>query len=146
MISYVDGLEFPNGSIIYNDQGFGCDPELPVQKFSVNIPMGYFLENFSNKFNEFIGECEQDDDNIEQKSDIPEVKELGYPLLKEAVEECPKLVSDLICDYLYFDLLEAIYGRNKRECWKFAINSLSSAVVHGQVVELVGSGYRINQK
>jgi hypothetical protein len=143
MISHVDGLEFPNSNIIYNDQGFGRDPGLPVQEFSVNIPIIEFLENFTPKFNEFIRECEQDDSN-QQVSDIPEVKEAGYPVLNEAVEKYPKLVSDLICDYLYFDFLEAIYGRNKRENWEFAVNGLLGADVHEQVVVVRGNGYRLD--
>lgn len=105
----------------YRSLGFGESVSLETKPFELTISISEIPERFLDQANTFIQQC-QVDDKQQSVADIPELEYLGYPNFKKLFENQPELAATLIMDYLYFDLLYALFP-NSHDL-KVVINSI----------------------
>lgn len=132
----IDNADFNPGNLIYTDQGYGIDPRRPVSRFVLRVADDELLDLFTKPFCEFVEQCREDDDESSE-SDIPELRDLGYPSLHEMLSSHRTLLTELFTDFLYFQILDALIGKNPRSEWRFAVNEVTGAS------DDVGRGYLV---
>ncbi|GLQ92778.1 hypothetical protein [Dyella acidisoli] len=138
----VDNEQFDPGHLIYRDQGYGADPERPLSQFSLVVTDDELLSTFLEPFSVFMSQCKEDDESFSE-SDIPELKTLGYPSLEGMLSSHRRLLAGLLKDFLYFQLLDALIGKNPRSGWRFAINEIAEVSDEEMGYLLQGKGYFI---
>lgn len=138
----VDGSSFDAAQIIYRDQGYGSAPGVPLLKYALSFDDEELLRSFGRSFEEFVAQCKLDDQSSSY-SDVPELKELGYPSLSQMLAAHREVLAGLLKDYLYFQLLDALLSGNQRSTWRFAINEITEVLDECGGYELCGHGYKI---
>jgi hypothetical protein len=138
----VDGSSFEAAQVIYRDQGYGSDPSVPLLKYVLTFDDDELLRTFGRSFQEFVAQCKQDDQSSSD-SDVPELKELGYPTLSQMLAAHREMLARLLKDYLYFQLLDVLLSGNQRSAWRFAINEIIEVLDEGGGYALCGLGYKI---
>lgn len=138
----VDGSSLEATQVIYRDQGYGSDPGVPLLKYVLSFDDDELLRVFSKSFEEFVAQCKLDDLSSSD-SDVPELKQLGYPSLSEMLAAHRGVFAGLLKDYLYFQFLEALLSGNQRPAWRFAINEIIEVLDEGDGYALCGRGYKI---
>lgn len=138
----VDGSPFEATQVIYRDQGYSSAPHVPLLKYVLSFDDDELLPGFSKSFEEFVTQCKLDDQSSSD-SDVPELKELGYPSLSQMLATHRGVFSGLLKDYLYFQLLDALLSGNQRPTWRFAINEIIEVMDKGDGYALCGRGYGI---
>jgi hypothetical protein len=136
----VDNERFDPGHLIYRDQGYGVDPNRPLSQFSLMVTDDELLGVFAEPFRAFMSQCKQDDEAFPE-SDIPGLRSLGYPDLEDMLSSHRRFLADLLRDFLYFQILEALIGSNSRSEWRFAINEITEVSDEKEGYSLRGKGY-----
>lgn len=141
MDCYVNNCPYDIKQVIYRDLGYGTDPyPLKLVDIKIILSRSELLSRFSEVFLTFIQQCKKDDAFL-GAPDIPELKDMNYPSLLEMIEKCPELLTKLMVDYLYFDILEVFFSSNCRNEWQFAINELISIKLIENEFIFSGKGY-----
>lgn len=130
--------------VIYNDQGFAKPSGLPEVMYEISLSIEELQECFGQEFDDYVLECKADDEKYDDV-DIPELKEVNYPKLKEALQNHPDLVVMLIKEYLYFNLFEKLLNTRERDNWKFAINSITDVLIMSGTIKVAGFGYWLSE-
>ncbi|AWG26329.1 hypothetical protein [Flavobacterium kingsejongi] len=121
--------------ISYRSLGFGEATTLPVKKFKLEIGYSALKPEFIDKAALFIEECQAEDEG-QGYSDVPELRDLGYPDFIELVEQYPDVAGMLITDYLYFDFLKSLFGAVKQP--ELIINTVLGVVIKNSVFAVYG--------
>lgn len=137
----IDGENFNAAQLIYRDQGYGSDPGVPSSDYEISLEDQEILNSFGTVFDDFVAQCQSDDEKSNEDSDIPELKSLSYPTLAQMLLNHRATLADLLKNYLYFQLLESLLGDNKRASWRFAINQIKKISDKGDGYVLSGDGY-----
>ena len=121
--------------ISYRSLGFGDATTLPVKKFKLEIAYTALDAEFIDKAALFIEECQAEDEG-QGYSDVPELRDLGYPDFIELVEQYPDVAGMLITDYLYIDFLESFFGTVQQP--ELVINTLLGIVIKDRIFAVYG--------
>lgn len=138
----VGDSPFDPRELIYRDQGYGSNPGRPLAEYTISVANEELLGVFAKPFDEFVALCKEEDKAVAE-SDIPVLKQLGYPSLGEMLGAHRTTLASLVKDYLYFQLLDALLGANRRSTWRFAINEITEVSDEGAGYLLKGVGYFI---
>ncbi|WP_454775527.1 hypothetical protein [Janthinobacterium tructae] len=86
---------------------YGQHSALPLQPFRLSVPEAALAGLLDEPFNSFIQTCREDDLQYEE-SDLPELKEAGYPDITAMLAGHRPLLADMLLDFMIGDLLAAI--------------------------------------
>ena len=86
---------------------YGQHSVLPLQPFRLSVPEAALAGLLDEAFNSFIQTCREDDLQYEE-SDLPELKEVGYPDITAMLAGHRPLLADMLLDFMIGDLLAAI--------------------------------------
>ncbi len=136
----IDSEQLHSKHLIYRDLGYGTNPGVPVSDYSFRITNSELLNTLNNSFEAFISQCKADDMSFSD-SDIPELKNLDYPSLENMLTSNRELLGRLLKDFMYFDILDALFGTNLRPDWRFAINDITDISDEQEGYLLRGKGY-----
>lgn len=131
--------------VIYRDQGYGSNPGILLSRYTLTVEDEELLQMFSRPFEEFVAQCRQDD-STSVDSDVPQLKTLDYPSLPQMLVAHRATLANLLKDYLYFQLLEALLAGNQRPTWRFAVNEIATVSDEGRGFVLSGDGYFIQSR
>ncbi|MDI2144536.1 MULTISPECIES: hypothetical protein [unclassified Pseudomonas] len=110
-------------SVGYRSLGFGESTNLQTKNYELTAEFNELPVSFIKCANSFIEQCKIDD--AEQGfPEIPELEELQYPDFLELVKKSPKQATELIKNYLYFDLLFSLFPNTNN--LKLVINNITS--------------------
>lgn len=142
MRCHVNNAQFDVRHLTYRDQGYGTNPGRPLSPYSLLVTDDELLSAFSAPFRSFIAQCKEDDE-VFPESEIPELKLLSYPPLEVLVSSHRQLLAGLLKDFLYFQILDALLGKNSRADWSFAINEIGEVSAEADGYLLQGMGYAV---
>lgn len=86
---------------------YGQHSALPLQPFRLSVPEAALAGLLDEPFNSFIQTCREDDQQYEE-SDLPELKQAGYPDITAMLAGHRPLLADMLLDFMIGDLLAAI--------------------------------------
>ncbi|TBN32522.1 hypothetical protein [Pseudomonas sp. BGI-2] len=110
----------------YRSLGFGENPRIETTHYELIINTKELTDIFFKKADSFIHQCKIDD--IQQGfADIKDLQDLNYANFKYLTEHNPNLASELLKDYLYFDLLDSLFPNSKN--LKVAINDIKDIII-----------------
>ena len=89
------------------DLNYGQRCVLSLHPFRLRVPEGALAGLLDAPFNSFIQTCREDDLQYEE-SDLPELKDAGYPGITAMLAAHRPLLSDMLLDFMIGDLLAAI--------------------------------------
>ncbi|WP_085586759.1 MULTISPECIES: hypothetical protein [unclassified Pseudomonas] len=122
----------------YRSLGFGEPTDLKTKQYELIIELNKLPSSFIEHANTFIQQCRLDD--TEQGfSDIQELQTLQYPEFYELTKKSPTLSASLIKDYLYFDLLFALFPQT--ENLKLVISNITSIQVSDTRLKITGETF-----
>lgn len=90
----------------------------------------------------FTVQCKEEDETFPD-CEIPELKLLGYPSLELLLSSHRQLPAGLLKDFLYFQLFDALLGKNSRTYWDFVINEIGEVSAEANGYVLQGMGYAV---
>ncbi len=124
--------------VTYRSLGFGEAAILDTQAYELIINPCEFPEEFMIYANKFIAECRIDD--AEQGySDIPALEKINYPTFSELLKNHENLATNLIKDYLYFELFYHLFPNS--ENLKLVINNIKDVHTEGKTIVISGDTY-----
>lgn len=124
--------------VTYRSLGFGEAAILDTQAYELIINPCEFPEEFMIYANKFIAECRIDD--AEQGySDIPALEKINYPTFSELLKNHENLATNLIKDYLYFELFYHLFPNP--ENLKLVINNIKDVHTEGKTIVISGDTY-----
>lgn len=151
----VDGQPFDPRWLGCRDMGYGQRSELPLRPFRLRLPAGMLESLVGEACDAFVQTCREDDAVLDE-SDLPALRDAGYPSLATMLARHQPLLAELLVDHLYRDLLDAIAVRSGAELYRprrggdprgadgrrhFTVNALRKVhVAEGEIV-LEGQGY-----
>jgi hypothetical protein len=78
------------------------------------------------------------------EDDLPDpLREAGYPDLESALEHNSGMLEELLQGFLFFELLEGLFGNNEPSRCDYAINSLASVSIDAECVVMTGEAYAV---
>ena len=110
----VAGQLHPLACLGCRELNYGQRSELPLHPFRLSVPEAALAGLLDEPFNSFIQTCREDDLQYEE-SDLPELKEVGYPDITAMLAGHRPLLADMLHDFMIGDLLSAI-GRASGYC------------------------------
>lgn len=151
----VDGRPFDLAWLGCREMGYGQRSELPLLPFRLRLPQAALPGLIDEPCSQFVQTC-REDDALFGESDVPALMQAGYPDAGAMLRQHRPLLAQLLVDYLYRDLLEAIARRSGARLYRprragdprgadgrpyFTINALQSVSFDGGEVVLEGQGY-----
>ena len=103
----VGGQLHPLAFLGCREFNYGQRSVLPLQPFRLCVPEAALAGLLDEAFNSFIQTCRADDLQYEE-SDLPELKEAGYPDITAMLAGHRPLLADMLLDFMIGDLLAAI--------------------------------------
>ena len=103
----VGGQLHPLAFLGCRELNYGQRSALPLQPFRLSVPEAALAGLLDEPFNSFIQTCRADDLQYEE-SDLPELKEAGYPDITAMLAGHRPLLADMLLDFMIGDLLAAI--------------------------------------
>lgn len=103
----VAGQLHPLAYLGCRELNYGQRSELPLHPFRLSVPETALAGLLDEPFNSFIQTCREDDLQYEE-SDLPELKEAGYPDIAAMLAGHRQLLADMLLDFMIGDLLAAI--------------------------------------
>lgn len=138
MKCFVADSPFDPALISYRAPGFGGPSKKPLIEYSITIGDGEFTPTFKDRYEEFLGYC-IDDDKFASESDVPELKELGYPSFEIVFKRHRPLLAYLMRSYLDSYVFEMIFDDTRESGWQFLINNIEN-------VEALPDGFKMSGK
>lgn len=103
----VGGQPHPLALLGCRELNYGQRCALPLHPFRLSVPEAALAGLLDEPFNSFIQTCREDDLQCEE-SDLPELKEAGYPDITAMLAGHRPLLADMLLDFMICDLLAAI--------------------------------------
>lgn len=103
----VDGQPHPLAFLGCRELNYGQRSELPLHPFRLSVPETALAGLLDEPFNSFIQTCREDDLQYEE-SDLPALKEAGYPDIAAMLAGHRPLLAGMLLDFMIGDLLAAI--------------------------------------
>ena len=103
----VGGQLHPLAFLGCREFNYGQRSALPLHPFRLSVPEAALAGLLDEPFNSFIQTCRADDLQYEE-SDLPELKEAGYPDITAMLAGHRPLLADMLLDFMIGDLLAAI--------------------------------------
>lgn len=103
----VGGQLHPLAFLGCRELNYGQRSALPLHPFRLSVPEAALAGLLDEPFNSFIQTCRADDLQYEE-SDLPELKEAGYPDITAMLAGHRPLLADMLLDFMIGDLLAAI--------------------------------------
>ena len=103
----VGGQPHPLAFLGCREFNYGQHSALPLQPFRLSVPEAALAGLLDEPCNSFIQTCREDDLQYEE-SDLPELKEAGYPDIAAMLAGHRPLLADMLLDFMIGDLLAAI--------------------------------------
>lgn len=137
------------------EMGYGHSSQLPLLPFCLRLPVSELAGLIGAPYDDFLQTC-REDDALFAESDLPALRDAGYPGVQAMVEHHRPLLAQLLVDYLYRDLLDAIVLRSGATLARprrsgdprgadgrafFTVNALQAAAFADDEVVLQGQGY-----
>ncbi|WP_285357952.1 hypothetical protein [Pseudomonas sp. lyk4-R2A-10] len=110
-------------SVGYRSLGFGESTNLQTKNYELTVEFNELPDSFIKCADSFIEQCKIDDTE-QGHPEIPELEELQYPDFLELIQKNPKQATELIKNYLYFDLLFSLFPNTNN--LKIVINNINS--------------------
>lgn len=124
--------------VTYRSLGFGEAAILETQAYELIINPCEFPEEFLIYADTFITECRIDD--AEQGyADIPALEKINYPTFSELLKNHENLATNLIKDYLYFELFYYLFPNS--ENLKLVINNIKDVHTENKSIVISGDTY-----
>ncbi|MBC2656229.1 hypothetical protein H7A76_12355 [Pseudomonas sp. MSSRFD41] len=127
----------------YRSLGFGEATSLETTPFELLIAPGELAQGFIQCADGFISQC-RDDDLAQGFADIVQLQRLGYPKFEDLLANQPQLAAGLIKDYLYFDLLHALFPNTS--ALALVINEIASVLVAKSTVTITGLAFPVDHR
>jgi len=137
------------------DMGYGQRSALPLLPFRLSFPSSMLAGLVGEACDDFLQTCRQDDALLEE-SDLPALRDAGYPGIAAMLERHRPLLAELLLDYLYRDLLDAVAARCGARLYRprrsgdpldadgrrhFTVNALEKVQFADGEIVLEGQGY-----
>lgn len=103
----VAGQPHPLAFLGCRGLNYGQHSELPLHPFRLSVPETALAGLLDEPFNSFIQTCREDDLQYEE-SDLPELKEAGYPDIAAMLAGHRQLLAEMLYDFMISDLMDAI--------------------------------------
>ena len=151
----VDGQPFDPRWLGCRDMGYGQRSELPLRPFRLRLPSSILESLVGEACDEFVQTCREDDALLDE-CDLPALRDAGYPSLAAMLARHQPLLAELLVDYLYRDLLDAIALRCGAQLYRprrsgdprgadgrryFTVNALRKVHFAEAEIVLEGQGY-----
>ncbi|CAI8939324.1 hypothetical protein [Pseudomonas chlororaphis] len=135
MIFISNNKEVSFDVIGYRELGFGEKLTIKSQSFEFTIKFNELSNDFIDKADSFIEEC-QADDLSQGYMDIPELGNLAYPSFAELFRTNKEVTASLIQDFLYSNLFEELFSRKKK--YELVINNIYTTKISGNKITING--------
>ncbi|CAI8851510.1 Baseplate protein [Pseudomonas chlororaphis] len=135
MIFISNNKEVSFDVIGYRELGFGEKLKVKSQSFEFTIELNELSNDFVDKADSFIEEC-QADDLYQGYMDIPELGNLAYPSFAELFRTNKEVTASLIQDFLYSNLFEELFSRKKK--YELVINNIYTTKISGNKITING--------
>ncbi|MQA54619.1 hypothetical protein [Pseudomonas piscis] len=119
----------------YRSLGFGEATSLETTPFELLINHWELAQGFIQCADGFISQC-REDDLAQGFADIVQLQRLDYPKFENLLANQPQLAAELIKDYLYFELLYALFPNTS--ALELVINEIASVLVARTTVTITG--------
>ena len=151
----VDGQPFDLRRFGCRDMGYGQRSALPLLPFRLCLPASMLAGLIGEAYDDFLQTCREDDALLDE-SDLPALRDAGYPGLAAMLARHQPLLAELLVDYLYRDLLDAIAAHSGAQAYRprrsgdprnadarrhFTVNALKKAQFASDEIVLEGQGY-----
>ncbi|MEG2030010.1 MAG: hypothetical protein RR376_05095 [Janthinobacterium sp.] len=103
----VAGQPHPLAFLGCRELNYGQHSALPLHPFRLSVPEAALAGLLDEPFNSFVQTC-REDDLQDEESDLPELKETGYPDITAMLAGHRPLLADMLHDFMIGDLLSAI--------------------------------------
>lgn len=151
----VNGQRHPLAFLGCRELNYGQYSVLPLHPFRLSVPEAALPGLLDAPFNSFVQDCREDDLQYEE-SDLPALRDAGYPDITGMLAGHRPLLAEMIDDFMIGDLMWAIgrasgYSRPRDRYWGdveaadgrayFTVNKVEKIYfADGQVI-LEGQGY-----
>jgi hypothetical protein len=125
--------------VTFRELGFGENLSGDGAPYRIELDFDELTDTFQRKANDFIEQCRLDDLRLAE-ADIPKLRDLGYPPFQMLLKDELVLSSELIQDYLYFELLNCLFTARPVDA-AFVINDIGSVQVQDGEIVISGSGF-----
>ena len=103
----VAGQLHPLAFLGCRELNYGQRSELSLHPFRLSVPEAALAGLLDEPFNSFIQTCREDDLQSEE-SDLPALKEAGYPDITAMLAGHRQLLAEMLYDFMISDLMDAI--------------------------------------
>ena len=103
----VGGQLHPLAFLGCREFNYGQRSALPLHPFRLSVPEAALAPLLDEACNSFIQTCREDDLQYEE-SDLPELKEAGYPDITAMLAGHRPLLAEMLYDFMISDLMDAI--------------------------------------
>ncbi|MBP5060812.1 hypothetical protein HUT27_01150 [Pseudomonas chlororaphis] len=135
MIFISNNKEVSFDVIGYRELGLGEKLTIKSQSFEFTIKFNELSNDFIDKADSFIEEC-QADDLSQGYMDIPELGNLAYPSFAELFRTNKEVTASLIQDFSYSNLFEELFSRKKK--YELVINNIYTTKISGNKITING--------
>lgn len=125
--------------VTFREMGFGEALSGSDASYRMKFSLDKLSGPFQQKANDFINQCRLDDLSLAE-ADIPKLRELGYPPFHMLLKDDPELSSELIQDYLYFELFGYLFTGSPAGT-TFVINNIESVRIQNSEIIICGKGF-----
>lgn len=134
MEARVEGKEVLLEKLLYRGLGFGQSVNGCLLNASMSMSLSELENVIDREFNLFSSEMKKDAECFGDP--IETLQSLGYSEFSEAVVLDPAAVACVIKEYLFFELLEGIFGGNEGRDFQYVINSIEELSINGDRVQM----------
>ncbi|MGK5014598.1 hypothetical protein [Janthinobacterium sp. HLS12-2] len=110
----VNGQLHPLAYLGCRELNYGQHSVLPLHPFRLSVPETALAGLLDEPFNSFVQDCREDDLQYEE-SDLPALRDAGYPDITGMLAGHRTLLAEMIDDFMIGDLMWAI-GRASGYC------------------------------
>ena len=103
----VAGQPHPLSFLGCRGLNYGQQSVLPLHPFRLSVPEAALADLLDEPFNSFIQTC-REDDLQDEESDLPALKEAGYPDITAMLAGHRQLLAEMLYDFMISDLMDAI--------------------------------------
>ena len=103
----VAGQPHPLAFLGCRGLNYGQHSVLPLHPFRLSVPEAALAPLLDEPFNSFIRTC-REDDLQDEESDLPALKEAGYPDITAMLAGHRQLLAEMLYDFMISDLMDAI--------------------------------------
>jgi hypothetical protein len=139
----VEGVLIPSELVAYRAMNFRQPiPERTPFPYTLRRPVAEIAARLGHQAQQCIGELREEFDKFGDDDDAVTVAlaEAGWPSAAEVFRSRPDLMSLILREYLYFDILN-LYAPARGGAYDFLVNTLDEVVRDGDEVVVTGQGY-----